>query len=59
MLHNAPLFVKMLITRIIYCNCARLSVSKIVENLLKKQLKTFFVGKCGGFQEFFVPLHPI
>ena len=29
-----------------------------VENLLIKQLKNFFVGKCGLFQIFFVSLHP-
>ena len=31
---------------------------KHVDNLFIKQLKKFFVGKCGLFQIFFVPLRP-
>jgi len=31
----------------------------IVENLLIKQLKNFFVGKCGEYEKFFVSLQPL
>ena len=34
-------------------------MSEIVEKWLIKHLKNFFVGKCGGYQKFFVYLQRI